>query len=245
MTVKDLIEKFDSSLLLEKLIELRPYILEFMGPNEKEKFKIACKKAHENILKASIIPNNEDVIVVARQVPTFMDDDGDYEVSSFVVSETKEGPYSFDGENCITCRYSIMFSPWEDILGREVCDMSLDLYGELTVASLVFHELIRMGFSSESVRKHIEEEVSILVERAENIKEEDCIPAEDAIKSIREDIAKDLEDEGKFEEASKWREWEDEKSEEEKQKEEDFLIKAVIINQNLLYNFKEYISKHY
>lgn len=241
MFIKELLVKFSIDEIYNRLIELRPYILEFVIENEIKLFKKACFIAYDNILKAEYVINNENILICSKQLSFSKEDDFEYEVSLLNIKDCKEGFYFFDGENCIQ-RYSLFFTPWKEFLGFEICQLSIDLYGELDVCCCIFYELMHTGIDNETRNDFIKRETEILVERAENFKEEDCIPAEEVFKSLRDDLIEELEKEGKFEEADEIRNWE----EEEETEEERAYIKQVIYeNQNILFKFKKYISENY
>lgn len=242
MIVKDLIKKFNREEILERLLKLRPYIFEFMTIEDQIQFKKAFNFAYEDLLNTEYQENKERVIAIVKQFQEVGDIEEDYEVSLFEVQQTLNEPYTFDGENCIDCRYSIIFSSWMEILGLEVCKLSLEIYDELDIAAVLFYELIRMGFSNEVRDDNIRKEEAILEERLSNFNEAESIPIEDVFDSIIDKLASKLEDEGNLEVAENVKNW---KRHEQTEEDRKLLIITVTKNQNILFMFKKYISENY
>lgn len=238
MKVIELIHEFTKEELFNRLLELRPYIYdEWLTNEEKEGIRKGFYFAYDDFNKVSLLDDNkENVIVVCKETPYHKGDSEDYEVSSFNVSETKTGPYEFDGEECISCRYDVCFSPWEDTLNREVCDRSIDLYGKLDCASLIFHELVRMGFSNEYRTKKIEEEIAILTERVDNLKEEECIPADEFFDQLYRE---------EFNETEEQRLERHARQEKEREDNRPYMEWAITQTQNELFKFKKFISENF
>lgn len=241
MKFKDLLRDFNIGAITNRLLELRPYILEFEPEEQKKYFFKACEIAYKNILNTEVMDNDKSILVCAKQLSYSKDGDDDYEVFTLDKEYCKSGPYTFDGENCIQ-RYSLLFTPWKEFLGLEICQKSIDLYTSLDVCCIIFHEFIRMGIDDEQRNNRVKEEIDILVDRAENFREEDCIPADEFFKTLRDELVDELEKEGDFEAAEEVRQWEDE---EETEEEKEYGLKSIYENQNIYFMFKKYISENY
>lgn len=236
MKVIELINKFSKEDIFNRLLELRPYIYEYTTDEEKVGIRKGFYFAYDDMNNLAPIETNEYVVVVCKSISTIKGEDDDFEVSAFKLSQSKEPPFEFKDEKFLDCRYDMLFSPWNDSIGREVCQRSLDLYGELDCACVIFHELVRMGFSNDYRTKRIEDEINLLIERDENLKEEDCIPAEEMFDKIYKEY---------FNETDEEREARHIRQEKEREENRPYVEWAITETQKELFRFKKYISDNY
>lgn len=238
MKVYDLIKKFSKEQIFDRLLEIHPWIFEeWEKEDEREAIKKGFFFAYDDLLKTSFIEDDfKYVVVVCKQISTIKGEDDDFEVSQFKVDMTKNSPYEFDGENCLDCRFDVVFSPWEEVLGRDICSRSLSLYGELDCACVIFHDLIRMGLSNEYRTNRIKEEFDTLREREKNFKEEECIPAEQFFDELRKEFFNETEEE---------RIERHKREEIEREERRPYIEWAIGENQQELFRFKKFIAENY
>ncbi len=104
--------------------------------------------------------------------------------------------------------YAFEFEPWEKILGYEVANACLDIYGVNVVASAIFDEMTFFGLDYQGRAEEVQENTADLEKRCEEVEEylnlkkesgenqnpeakeftEPFIPAEEAFKQLREKL---------------------------------------------------------
>ena len=80
MKFKDLLKDFNITAITNRLLEIRPYILEFEPEEQKKYFFKACEVAYKNILNTDFVENDKSVLVVTKSVSYRKEGLDDYEV---------------------------------------------------------------------------------------------------------------------------------------------------------------------
>lgn len=179
VTFEDLWKYFYENLIKEDNYDL-----------EKEaKSKISHKEAFEKIKKLIPKKNEDSILIAYKAIDTFDENEPSYEcvdISLFDKKEIKEKFNIYDKfENdfdfsilskheIINClhesrneitSYAFEFSSWQEVLGYEICEESLNDIGYIPFLSAVFYEMTFCGFDEED----IQEELNVIIERKEEV----------------------------------------------------------------------------
>lgn len=86
--------------------------------------------------------------------------------------------------------YAFEFEPWNQILGYEVANSSIEEYGINEVAAAILNEMTFFGYEEANALKHAQNEINILNERIQEIEEhpERTVPAEQVFQELREEF---------------------------------------------------------
>lgn len=188
MTVKELLTKADLYEIAkeEAKIELEEYDLksENIIPFSLSDMTEKILKKYQQMLLISENKNHENIIVVAYTVDIDEDMNSFYDATLYMRSELlnkefrhfdymnleKMNNHNLDAEKYVNA-YAFEFEEWEDILGYEVAEESIERYGLNTVAKSILAEMTFFGFDYKKSSEQKKEEIKIIEERVKDIKD--------------------------------------------------------------------------
>lgn len=199
MTVKELFQLADFASISKKIAEDDWGLNHDKTKTEDEKREI--KKVNSDYIYTCflkmmhVIPiiDDQKIIVCSWHVNLDNPEDSYMDASLIHLDDllTKEVPLKYDElnqesfsldeyEKNYIQTYAFEFDTWEQILGYQVSSSSIQRYGIDAVSKAIFDEMTFFGYDREESEEKAQNEISIILERAEEIKSnpDACIPAE-------------------------------------------------------------------
>ena len=96
--------------------------------------------------------------------------------------------------------YSIMLTPWEEILGLQVANYCLNRYGAAKLAAELLFDITFFGYNNDEVNEQQVKVKEELAEAVENLSEEHGIPFDEFMKQLEEETGVEIKNEPMSEE---------------------------------------------